>query len=85
MAVTREPIRRERFSPPPALLGPILALAAIGSLVLIPLLLLASIPVVITLGLVLGGVVLLALSLWAGIEGLAAFEHWLERDPRFRR
>jgi len=85
MAVTQAPTRRERFSPPPVVLGPILALAALGALVLIPLLLLATIPVVITLGLVLGGVVLLALSLWAGIEGLAAFERWLERDPRFRR
>jgi hypothetical protein len=79
------PLHTLRQGPPPALVAPVLALAAVGAVVVIPLVALAAIPVVVTSLLVFGGVVVVGLSIWASIEALAALERWMERDPRFQR
>lgn len=63
----------------------LLLAAGVGSIVLIGLLSLALVPVLLGAGLLLcflAGVVLFS---WAGIEGLAALERWIESDPRFQR
>ena len=60
-----------RNGPLPAFVASILGLAAVGALVMIP------------LGAV-GGVVAFGLSVWALIEGPAAFERWIESDGRFQ-
>jgi hypothetical protein len=65
--------------------APVLGLAAVGGLVVFPLLALAAIPLVIAAVMAVGGVLVVGLSVWALIEGLAAFERWLETDPRFQR
>jgi uncharacterized protein (DUF2062 family) len=55
----------------------LVVLTAIGTFLLLPLL------VVVALGAAwLVGSLLLG---WAGIEALAAFERWLEQDRRFQR
>jgi hypothetical protein len=78
-------IQPHRTSPPSALVAPILGLAAVGALVVIPLVALAAIPLVMAAVMAVGGVLVFGLSVWALIEGLAAFERWLENDPRFQR
>ncbi|MGL6133697.1 MAG: glypican [Prochlorococcaceae cyanobacterium] len=79
------PIQSLRSGPPSALVAPILGLAAVGGLVVIPLVALAAIPLVMAAVVAVGGVLVFGLSVWALIEGLAAFERWLETDPRFQR
>lgn len=79
------PLQTARHGPPPALVAPVLALAAVGAVVVIPLVALAAIPVVVTTLLLAGGIVVFGLSIWAGIEALAALERWMESDPRFQR
>lgn len=75
----------DRHGPPPLLVAPVLGLAAVGALVIVPLLALAAIPLLVSL-LVLGGwLVACGLGAWALIEGLAAFERWIESDSRFRQ
>lgn len=78
-------IERLRSSPPSALVAPVLALAAVGAVVVVPLVVLAAIPLLLAVVMAAGGVVAFGLSVWALIEGLAAFERWLENDPRFQR
>ena len=63
----------------------ILGLAALGALVVIPLVALAAIPLLLATLFAVGGVVAFVLSVWALIEGLAAFERWIESDRRFRQ
>lgn len=70
---------------PSALVAPILALAALGAVLVIPLVLLAAIPLLFAVALAIGGVIACGLGLWALVEGLAAFERWLETDPRFHQ
>ena len=85
---TSKPLRHsdsERRGPPARLVVPVLGLAAVGALVLVPMVLLTAIPVLFALALVCGGLVALVLFTWAGIELLAAFERWLEQDPRFHQ
>jgi hypothetical protein len=79
------PIQPHRNGPPSALVAPILGLAAVGALVVIPLVALAAIPLVMAALMAVGGVLAFGLGVWALIEGLAAFERWLENDPRFQR
>jgi hypothetical protein len=74
-----------RNGPPSALVAPVLGLAAIGALVVLPLVVIAAIPMVVATVFALGGVLVLGLTVWAGIEGLAALERWMETDPRFKR
>lgn len=63
----------------------LLIAAALGSIVLVGILLLTLIPLVVVVGgLVVWGVAAM-LAGWAGIEAMAAMERWLERDPRFQR
>lgn len=65
--------------------GYLLLSAAVGFLVLSGLALLTLIP----LALVVAGFTVWILSTlligWAGIEGLAACERWMEANPRFQR
>jgi hypothetical protein len=51
----------------------------------IGLLSLALVPVLLGAGLLLCFLVGVVLFSWAGIEGLAALERWIESDPRFQR
>lgn len=74
-----------RSGPPAAFVAPILGLAAVGALVMIPLLALAAIPLLLAALIAVGGVVAFVLSLWALIEGLAALERWMESDRRFQQ
>ena len=50
-----------------------------------PSLALAAIPLLMATVFAVGGVVAFVLSVWALIEGLAAFERWIESDRRFRQ
>ncbi len=59
--------------------------AAIGFFLLVSLTVLTLIPLVVILGGVAVGIVGTLLLAWGAIEGLAAFERWMERDPRFLR
>ncbi|MEX1317397.1 MAG: Glypican [Synechococcaceae cyanobacterium] len=79
------PIQPSRSGPPSALVAPVLGLAVVGALVVFPVLALAAIPLVMAAVMAVGGVLVFGLSVWALIEGLAAFERWLETDPRFHR
>lgn len=79
------PLPTLRNGPPSALVAPVLALAAVGALVVVPLVALATIPLLLAVVMAAGGLLAVGLGLWALIEGLAAFERWLENDPRFQR
>lgn len=79
------PIQPWSSGPPSALVAPMLGLAAVGALVVFPLVALAAIPLVMAVVMAAGGLLVLGLSVWALIEGLAALERWLETDPRFHR
>ncbi len=74
-----------RNGPPSALVAPILGLAAVGAVVVVPLVALAAIPLLLAVVMAAGGLLALGLSVWGLIEGLAAFERWLENDPRLQR
>ena len=54
-------------------------------LVLVALLTFTLVPVLLAIGLVTALLIGAAFCLWAGIEGLAALERWIETDGRFRR
>jgi hypothetical protein len=58
---------------------------AIGTMVLIGITTVALVPILIGLALVMAWLVAALLLGWAGIEGLAALERWIERDARFQR
>ena len=74
-----------RTGPPAAFVAPILGLAAVGALVMIPLVALAAIPLLLAALMAVGGVVAFGLSVWALIEGLAVLERWIESDRRFQQ
>jgi len=59
--------------------------AGVGALVLVALLTFTLVPVLLAIGLVTALLIGAAFCLWAGIEGLAALERWIETDGRFRR
>jgi hypothetical protein len=63
----------------------LLVSAAVGFLLLVSLTVLTVIPLVVILGGIAVGIVGTLLLAWATIEVLAAFERWMERDPRFLR
>jgi len=63
----------------------LLVSAAVGFLLLVSFTVLTLIPLVVILGAVAVGIVATLLLAWAAIEGLAAFERWMEQDPRFLR
>jgi hypothetical protein len=63
----------------------LLVSAAVGFLLLVSFTVLTLIPLVVILGAVAVGIVGTLLLAWAAIEGLAAFERWMEQDPRFLR
>lgn len=70
---------------PPLSASLLLVATGVGCLVLVSMATLALVPVLVTLGF-LAALVLAALFCgWAGIEGLAALERWMESDPRFKR
>lgn len=72
-----------RIAPLPA------SIALLGSaMVLVPLVGLATLallPLVAIAALLVGWVMASLLLAWAGIEGMAALERWVEHDPRFQR
>jgi len=63
----------------------LLLATGVGSLVLITMATLALVPVLVSVGLVAALVLAALFCGWAGIEGLAALERWMESDPRFKR
>ncbi len=72
-----------RIPPLPASLA--LVFTAVGAVVLIGLTTLALIPLLVGLGLLAAWLVAALLLGWAGLEGLAALERWIENDQRFQR
>lgn len=58
---------------------------AVGSVVLLMGLTFLAVPLVLLVGFVISITVGMLLGGWAMIEGLAALERWMERDPRFQR
>jgi len=73
----------QKVRPLPASL--LLVCTSVGAVVVIGTLTFALVPVLLGLGLVVALVVGAGLMLWAGLEGLAALERWMERDPRFKQ
>ncbi len=63
----------------------LLLATGVGVLVLITVTTLALVPLLVTAGLVVALVLAALFCGWAGIEGLAALERWMESDPRFKR
>ena len=72
-----------RIPPLPASLA--LVCMAVGAVVVIGLTTLALVPLLVGLGLLAALLVSALLLGWAGLEGLAAMERWIENDPRFQR
>ena len=72
-----------KIAPLPASL--LLIATALGSVVLAGIALLTLVPLVMIVGGMLITVVATLLLGWAGIEALAAFERWMDHDPRFQR
>lgn len=63
----------------------LLVCSGLGAVVLIALVTFALVPVMLAVGVVAALVVSGLLFAWAGLEGLAALERWMESDPRFRQ
>lgn len=63
----------------------VLVCSGIGALVLIAVVTFALVPLMIGLGVVAALVVAALFFAWAGLEGMAALERWMENDPRFRQ
>ncbi len=72
-----------RLPPLPASLA--LVCMAVGAVVVIGFTTLALVPLLIGLGMLAAWLVAALLLGWAGLEGLAAIERWIENDPRFQR
>lgn len=85
MRARSKPVARPGLSLRPLPASLLLLAAGVGSIVLIGLLSLALVPVLLGAGLLLCFLVGVVLFSWAGIEGLAALERWIESDPRFQR
>ncbi|MEB3322015.1 MAG: glypican [Synechococcaceae cyanobacterium] len=58
---------------------------AVGAVVLVGVGTVLLVPLVVLIGMVAAWVLAALLLVWAGIEALAAFERWVERDSRFQR
>lgn len=58
---------------------------AVGAVMVIGLTTLKLVPLLLGLGLLAAWLVAALLLGWAGLEGLAAIERWIENDPRFQR
>lgn len=56
-----------------------------GGLVIVPLLALAAIPVVLTILMAMGWLLICGLGLWALIKAWAGFEPWMNSDSRFQQ
>jgi hypothetical protein len=65
--------------------GVLMVCTAIGAVFLVIAVSLALVPLVMAVGLFTVLLVLMLLIGWGGIEGMAALERWLEKDPRFQR
>ncbi|MFO7629327.1 MAG: glypican [Prochlorococcaceae cyanobacterium] len=63
----------------------VLVCSGLGALVLIAVVTFALVPLMIGLGVVAALVVSALFFAWAGLEGMAALERWMENDPRFRQ
>lgn len=63
----------------------VLLCSGIGALVLISVVTFALVPLMLGLGVVVALVVAALFFAWAGLEGMAALERWMENDPRFRQ
>ncbi len=74
-----------RGGSPPLLALSALALAAVGALVIVPLLALAAIPVVLTILMAMGWLLACGLGLWALIKAWAGFEPWMDSDSRLQQ
>lgn len=72
-----------RVPPLPASLA--LTCMALGAALLIAIITMALVPMLIGVGLLAAWLVMALLLGWAGIEGLAALERWIENEPRFHR
>lgn len=72
-----------KIEPLPASL--LLIVTALGSFLVACFLWLTLVPLVMILGGMAIAIVTTLLLGWAGIEALAAFERWVEQDPRFQR
>ena len=72
-----------RIPPLPASLA--LVCMAVGAVVVIGFTTLAMVPLLLGLGLLAAWLVAAFLLGWAGLEGLAAIERWIESDQRFQR
>jgi len=77
------PFTSIKIAPLPASL--LLIATALGSVVLAGIALLTLVPLVMIVGGMVITVVATLLLGWAGIEALAAFERWMDHDPRFQR
>ncbi|MEB3304457.1 MAG: glypican [Cyanobium sp.] len=65
--------------------GLLLVATALGAMLLASFILVTLVPLVLILGGIATSIVVMLLLGWASIEGLAAFERWMEQDPRFQR
>ncbi|MEB3266706.1 MAG: glypican [Cyanobacteriota bacterium] len=63
----------------------VLLSAAVGAPIVLGVALLMVIPLAVSFGLVAIWIVAAVLIAWAGIEGMAALERWMENDPRFHQ
>jgi len=79
------PLAKPALRIPPLSASLALVSMAVGAVVLIGLTTLALIPLLVGLGLLAAWLVAALLLGWAGLEGLAALERWIENDPRFQR
>lgn len=70
---------------PPLVASLLLVSAGVGAFVLIAMATVALVPLLFGLGFLAALLLAGVLCAWAGVEGLAALERWMESDPRFRR
>jgi hypothetical protein len=77
------PSRPIKIAPLPASL--LLIATALGSIVLTGIAVVTLVPLVVVVGGMAVALVATLLLGWAGIEALAAFERWMDHDPRFQR
>lgn len=79
------PVGKPTLSLRPLPASLLLLSAGVGAVVLVAVLTFTLVPVLLAIGLVTALLIGATLCVWAGIEGLAALERWMETDARFRR
>ncbi len=79
------PLAKLSLRIPPLAASLALVCMSVGAVVVIGLTTLARVPLLLGLGLLAAWLVAALLLGWAGLEGLAALERWMENDPRFQR